>query len=416
MCSFFAENFSNQECYTKLIGWTSNLITIVTSNIISGTGFFSRTNLFVTVISHFLSTNIGFFVARFIIYCYTNFFTLKVFILFYLRNEKTFIDRIESEELLYIAQIHRLPIALKESIEKNLLEARAFPDKKADLQKFIDFSTKLPNKEELYIAKSINKNLNLTGLEEYSENIKKQFIEIYLSYMDGVKLFSYYFKGPYGVGKSNSLKVIAKSLGASIVHVSFAGASASDILGRASSSTGEGYIGLLGEAMIQASPYGESPLILFIDEIDKALNGPYGKEVEDIMLNLFERNNSTYYNFYLKCDVPLPSVIIFAGNESLSTAISNRLKIVEFKEYSWEIKARIIRRQLAKYCKNLHIELSSLTEEDYKNIDQIAKEMGKKAAQDPSNKSWLGIRLLEINVIKYIEKKNIQRNKANRQS
>ena len=323
----------------------------------------------------------------------------------------SFIDEMEASELLYIQNQHRLPQALQTIIEKALFEARKYPQKRPLLHEFVKNAVALPTKKELHARVNFDtQDIDLSGLQEYDSEVQEELIELILRYREGVKLYYNYFVGPSGVGKTNALKLLEEKLGVKIAIVSFAGASAKDLLGTPYSGDKQGDIGRIAEAIRNASPYGERPLILFIDELDKALEGPYAKEIETLCLKLFERSNDSLDSPYLKgYKIPLPHVIVFAGNNPIKGALNNRLKTTVFEEYSWEKKERIIRMKLPQICQNLHIDPSSLTQEDYDAIHAIIGQIKKKAEANPKDPKYAGVREIERQVLKYLEKNQMKK-------
>lgn len=329
-------------------------------------------------------------------------------------------DDMQEAEILYIRNQHRMSKEMQDFLEDKLLQARKYPAKRAGLTEWMQNIVALPTLEEASKGITIEGDIDISLMADYEDNIQDQVQRLYYSYVQGIKIHYTYLVGPPGVGKTHLIKLFGKALDANVAEVSFAGARAQDIIGYPPQDGKPGYIGRITEAIQRASIKDKKPVILFVDEIDKALQGPYKEEINALCLELFESNAKAFSNPYLNgMPIPLPIVVVFAGNGEITGPFGNRLDVVHANGYTWEGKRNIIYGRyspeanapvgnLDKYCEDVNIKREDLTEEDYRAIENRLKEMEKEEESLPKEERDPGMRKIEIEILEYLFRENMK--------
>ena len=299
-------------------------------------------------------------------------------------------DPLEASEKAYISIKHEINERLQASIEKRLIDARRTPTPQAisDTVKFIDTAlaiaraTRDPFKE--LGPKSIEE-INTYQEQHYTPKEKELFkyyapsVRKKLSKVIRARITPredsclVMFGGTFGVGKTYAAHKVAEVTGGAIAQLSLSGSTPDELIGT------ETKPGKLIEALVKP---GKAVDVLFIDEIDKLLGDKTstGQELLTKFLSLFDTTKSGFfYSPYLKSHIRLPKIIIMAFNPVDSDmeknsgwkALNNRVYMhISFKGFSAKTKIEMARElYIPKTCKKLHLEISSLTEKDYAEIE-----------------------------------------------
>ncbi|MBH1988767.1 MAG: AAA family ATPase [Myxococcaceae bacterium] len=195
-----------------------------------------------------------------------------------------------------------------------------------------------------------------------------------------------YLHGPPGVGKTEVARKLAATLKMPLIKVNLGEIrEIGDFKGVACefASDTRCHPGLLAHQIIRQARegYPYQNMLLFFDEADHTLNRireEESHELVSLMLNLLEGKTSSLENPFFRASIDVGHLgFILAGNRLLrSSALNNRLNLIEFGNYSlqYRIKAGrdIFLLEALKPYQNL-INLDNFTSSDFENIDNIAK-------------------------------------------
>ena len=169
--------------------------------------------------------------------------------------------------------------------------------------------------------------------------------------------------GPPGVGKTLLVKSIGNALNIPFVQITLGGQNDGELL------HGHGYTysgsqpGLIIKKMVEA---GQSRVILYFDELDKACSKGGTNEIMSILIHLTDPNmNKTFQDrFFQGIDFPLDKVILmFSYNNSqlIDPILLDRLTEIEVKPYSQAEKLLICKNFIIKeMCDNVNMNLDDL--------------------------------------------------------
>ncbi len=302
-------------------------------------------------------------------------------------------DNLEKYERRYIRKKPEIPIALQDSIEKQLRLARTgennFSDedgkKSAQLAvKLIHGTLSLPAemKETFYDRDRFDKIFDC-----YNEDTKKELRRLVVRYIAKEKgqlatqKHAVYFKGAPGTGKTRAAKLLAEFLQVPYQEISLSEISKAKFVG---TREGDGSPGLVANAMIRVGEdkNGFKNFLMLIDEADRILNAQSSDKLSGLpnyMLMYLDPNRKSYYNEFFEAYIDTDGIYtVLAGNFDIKDeALKNRLHIITFGTISTACKTKIVWDEyfpqiFSKY-KNSKFKLveADFTEEDRENINVL---------------------------------------------
>ena len=324
----------------------------------------------------------------------------------YLRTQKGIVvDTMEEAELLLIENWDRLSQQRKKVLQERLRDARKYIDKRSTIIEYVRNIVQLPTLSELTtpVLDSVSGDIDMSLFKYYAPPVQKKVYILFQRTLEGVQGYGhFYLVGAPGTGKTELVRRVGKELvryGVNAEFVNLAGAKVSDIIGTPDK------LGLIGEALIKASPYGKKQVLLCFDETDKALMGPHKHELIQLFLTMFDTNSTGYESPYLPGEaIPLPPVIVFMGNYEIKGPFADRQKRIAVDGYRCEILEKILREKLPEFCDKLKISIEKLGPKEHKAIDAFFIEKRKKIKNKNKKLSVRGIQrefVEELEILKY---------------
>lgn len=280
-------------------------------------------------------------------------------------------------------QLERIHLALRYGGNVSQLDVVA---------KYVDWITSLP------WEKSSPENLDMQKAKQTMdknhfglETIKKRVLE-YLSVLtlqrqqQGALAYHapvLFFVGLAGTGKTTFAYSIAETLGRQFVRIPFGGLSSSLDLRGLSKVQPEAEPGQIIKSIRRVGT--KNPVIL-LDELDRANPTTQG-EIMGVLLELLDpEQNSHFIDHYIDYPFDLSQVIFVAtanNTQSISTAVMDRLEVIQMPSYSDEEKIHIARD----YILPRLITGSGLSPNSIKVDEEVWKHIARLSGYDPGIRS-----------------------------
>jgi len=260
--------------------------------------------------------------------------------------------------------------------------------------KYIDWIIHLPWETKTQDILDIAKAKQILDINHYGlEKIKNRILE-YLSILimqkkqvpDGTyKAPSLFFVGLAGTGKTTFAKSLAESLGRKFIRIPFGGLSSPLDLRGQSKTSPEAEPGMIMRSLRRAGS--KNPVIL-LDELDRI--DPISKAaIMGVLIEILDPGqNSNFNDYFLDYPFDLSQTLFVAtanNTNNISTAVLDRLEVIQMPSYTDEEKIAIARRfVLPRYLKE-----SGLTEQNLKIQDTVWEKLIRPLGFDP------GIRTVE---------------------
>ncbi|MBI2641558.1 AAA family ATPase [Candidatus Roizmanbacteria bacterium] len=264
-----------------------------------------------------------------------------------------------------LQQIGRINLALKYGGNLSQLDITA---------KYIDWISSLPWNKKTEDILDINKAKTILDKNHYGLTKVKQRILEYLSVLivqkQRLKLDSFhapllFFVGLVGTGKTTLAMSIAESLGRIFMRIPFGGlSSALDLRGQSKTSP-ESEPGLVMRALKRAGS--KNPVIL-LDELDRVT--PESRaSIMGVLIELLDpEQNANFLDYFIDYPFDLSQVLFIAtanNTNNISTAVMDRLEIIQMPSYTDEEKMTIARNYvLPRYLKESGIPPENLKIEE----------------------------------------------------
>jgi ATP-dependent Lon protease len=244
-------------------------------------------------------------------------------------------------------QLQRINLALKYGGNINQLDM---------LAKYVEWITSLPWEKQTEDTLDLAKAQGILDKNHFGlEDIKKRMME-YLSVITlqkkqaasggaggGVHAPILFFVGLAGTGKTTIASSIAETLGREFVRVPFGGLSSALDLRGLSKVQPEAEPGLIIKALRQVQS--RNPVIL-LDELDRVVDDSRGA-IMGVLLELLDpKQNATFVDHYIDFPFDLSQVIFVAtanNTQTISTAVLDRLEIIQMPSYTDDQKIKIAR-------------------------------------------------------------------------
>jgi len=263
--------------------------------------------------------------------------------------------------------------------------------------KYIDWITSLPWNKKSQDILDLKKAKEILDRNHYGlEKIKQRILEfLSLLIVQKQKMPSGIFHAPQlffiglaGTGKTTIAHSIAEALGRKFIRIPFGGlSSALDLRGQAKT-TPESEPGMIIKAIRKA---GVSNPIILLDELDR-ITPEARAAVMGVLIELLDpEQNSNYVDYYIDYPFDLSQVIFIAtanNSNNLSTAVLDRLEIIQMPSYNDEEKLAIAKS----YVLPRFLKLAGLTSENLKVDDSAFHKVIRSLGFDS------GIRSLERNI------------------
>lgn len=266
-----------------------------------------------------------------------------------------------------LEQIERINLTLKYGGNLSQLDITA---------KYIDWITNLPWDKKTSDILDIGKAKETLDQNHYGlEKIKKRVLE-YLSILILQKqklnseVFhapSLFFVGLAGTGKTTFAMSIAQALGKKFVRIPFGGLSSALDLRGESKTAPEAEPGMVIRALRRA---GSRNAVILLDELDRVT--PEARaEIMGVLIELLDpEQNAAFTDYFIDYPFDLSQVLFVAtanNTNNISTAVMDRLEVIQMPSYTDEEKITIARNYvLPRYLKE-----SGLTNENVKIDDTI---------------------------------------------
>ncbi|MFN4212481.1 MAG: AAA family ATPase [Microgenomates group bacterium] len=284
-----------------------------------------------------------------------------------------------------LQQIERINLTLKYGGNLSQLDI---------ITKYIDWITNLPWNKKTEDVLDIQRAKEILDKNHYGlEKIKRRVLE-YLSVLilqkQKLNLESFhapnlFFVGLAGTGKTTFALSIAEALGRKFIRIPFGGlSSALDLRGQ-SKTAPEAEPGMIIRAIRRAGC--KNPVIL-LDELDRVT--PESRAaIMGVLIELLDPGqNSNFTDYFIDYPFDLSQVLFVAtanNTNNISTAVLDRLEVIQMPSYSDEEKINIAK----KYVLPRYLKEAGLTEENIKIDDSLWLKLTRPLGFDP------GIRSLE---------------------
>ena len=201
------------------------------------------------------------------------------------------------------------------------------------------------------------------GLEEVKERLLEHLAVIKLKGDLKSPILCLY--GPPGVGKTSLGKSVAEALGRKFGRISLGGLhDESEIRGHRRT-----YIGAMPGRIIETiKRCGSSNPVIILDEVDKVSRSNHGDPSSALLEVLDPEQNTTFHDNYLDTEYDLSKVLFIAtanNIENISTALRDRMEMINIPGYILEDKVQIARKHLINKQREAH----GITEEQFSISD-----------------------------------------------
>lgn len=242
-----------------------------------------------------------------------------------------------------LQQIERISLTLKYGGNLSQLDITA---------KFIDWITNLPWNKKTEDTLDINKAKTVLDSHHYGlQKIKSRILE-YLSVLslqkqrlqaDSFRAPILFFVGLAGTGKTTFAISLAEALGRRFVRIPFGGlSSALDLRGQSKTSP-EAEPGMIIRSLRRAGA--RNPVIL-LDELDR-ITPEARAAIMGVLIELLDpEQNQNFTDYFLDYPFDLSQVLFVAtanNTNNISTAVMDRLEVIQMPSYTDEEKIAIAR-------------------------------------------------------------------------
>ena len=260
------------------------------------------------------------------------------------------------------------------------------------ISKYVEWITALPWEMRTEDSLDLAKAKEIMDKNHYGlESIKKRLLE-YLSVLTLQKQkgtdTSYhapilFFVGLAGTGKTTIARSIAETLGRKFARVPFGGLSSALDLRGVSKVQPEAEPGHIIRALRRVGS--KNPVIL-LDELDRVVDSSRGA-IMGVLLELLDpKQNANFVDHYIDFPFDLSQVIFVAtanNTQSISTAVLDRLEIIQMPSYSDDQKIKIARD----YIMPRLVKESGLGENSLTIADGVWKAIARASGYDPGIRS-----------------------------
>ena len=293
-----------------------------------------------------------------------------------------------------LQQIERVNLALKYGGNISQIDI---------VSKYVDWITNLPWNKKTEDILDIQKAREVLDKNHYGlKKIKMRILE-YLSILilqrKRLKLDSFhapnlFFVGLAGTGKTTFAISIAEALGRKFIRIPFGGLSSSLDLRGQSKSTPYAEPGMIIKAIRRAGC--KNPVIL-LDELDR-ITPESRAAIMGVLIELLDPGqNTNFTDYFIDYPFDLSQVLFVAtanNTNNISTAVMDRLEVVQMPSYTDEEKINIAK----KYIFPRYLRETGLTEDNIKIDENIWLKLTRPLGFDP------GIRSLERTIENVVRK------------
>lgn len=192
-----------------------------------------------------------------------------------------------------------------------------------------------------------------------------------------------FFVGLAGTGKTTIARSIAETLGRQFARVPFGGLSSALDLRGVSKVQPEAEPGQIIKALRRVNT--RNPVIL-LDELDRVVDSSRGA-IMGVLLELLDpKQNSNFVDHYVDFPFDLSQVIFVAtanNTQSISTAVMDRLEVIQMPSYTDEQKIQIAKN----YIMPRLVQESGLDPEAVKVSDEVYNAIARASGYDPGIRS-----------------------------
>ena len=271
------------------------------------------------------------------------------------------------------------------------------------VSKYVDWITNLPWNKKTEDILDIQKAREILDKNHYGlEKIKIRVLE-YLSILilqkQKLKMESFhapnlFFVGLAGTGKTTFAISIAEALGRKFIRIPFGGLSSPLDLRGQSKSTPHAEPGMIIRAIRRAGC--KNPVIL-LDELDR-ITPESRAAIMGVLIEILDPGqNTNFTDYFIDYPFDLSQVLFVAtanNTNNISTAVMDRLEVIQMPSYSDEEKINIAK----KYIFPRYLRETGLTEENIKIEENLWLKLTRPLGFDP------GIRSLERTIENIVRK------------
>ncbi len=189
---------------------------------------------------------------------------------------------------------------------------------------------------------------NHYGLKPVKDRVLEYLATLILNQRKGVKYHApiLAFVGLVGSGKTSLASSVAESLGRKLIRIPLGGLGSASLLKGRSKSYPEAEAGFLMKSVVKSGV--NNPVIL-LDEVDR-VSPEARSEIMGVLVELLDpEQNANFTDYYIDYPFDLSKVLFIAtanNTTNISTAVMDRLEIIEMPSYSDEEKTIIAKQHI----------------------------------------------------------------------